>query len=77
MFNIPFLNFTLSNNKTSGIDNLFKIFNSTGYDEPIFNIFGISLYLDDILILCILFTLYINDVHDNMLFLSLVLLIIT
>ena len=75
MFNIPFLNFPLFNNKTSGISNLFRIFTSTGNDEPIFNIFGISLYLDDLLIICILFTLYVNNVHDNMLFMSLILLL--
>ena len=80
MFSIPFFNlpfFNNTNQKAGGIKNILNIFNSTGFDEPIFNIFGISLYIDDLLILCILFTLYINDVHDNMLFISLLLLIIT
>lgn len=79
MFSMPFLNipfFNNNNQKSTGINGFFNIFNTTGFDEPIFDIFGIDLYLDDLLILCILFTLYINQVHDNMLFISLLLLLI-
>ena len=45
-------------------------------DEPIFEFMGIKLYLDDLLILGLLFILYTEGVEDEMLFLSLILLII-
>ena len=45
--------------------------------EPIVEILGIQLYLDDIIILGLLFFLYKEDVHDEMLFLTLVLLLLT
>ena len=46
-------------------------------NEPIVEILGIQLYLDDIIILGLLFFLYKEDVHDEMLFLALVLLLLT
>lgn len=46
-------------------------------NEPILEILGIQLYLDDIIILGLLFFLYKEDVHDEMLFLALVLLLLT
>ena len=61
-FNFNFLNF----------ENIFA--NSS--DEPIFEFMGIKLYLDDLLILGLLFILYTEGVEDEMLFLSLILLII-
>ena len=45
-------------------------------DEPILEILGIKLYLDDIIILCLLFFLYNEGVKDDMLFLSLILLLL-
>ncbi len=45
-------------------------------DEPIIEIFDIKLYLDDIIILGLLFFLYTEGVKDEMLFLSLLLLLI-
>ncbi len=42
-----------------------------------FEIFGIRLYFDDILILCLLYFLYKEDVHDEMLFFALILLLIS
>lgn len=44
---------------------------------PIFEILGIELYLDDIIILCVLFLLYKEGVRDEMLFLALILLLLT
>lgn len=49
---------------------------SVDSDEPIFEILGIKLYLDDIIILCLLFFLYNEGVKDDMLFLSLILLLL-
>ncbi len=45
-------------------------------DEPIFEIFGIKLFLDDLIILAILFFLYTEGVTDQMVYISLILLII-
>ena len=42
-----------------------------------FEIFGLKLYFDDILIICILFFLYKEDVHDEELFLCLILLLLS
>ena len=44
--------------------------------EPFFEIFGLQLYLDDILIISILFFLYFEDVHDDALFICLILLLL-
>ncbi len=77
MFPLPFLNFFNhgTEQQNSRTRSFFNLFSSTDYSEPIFNILGINLYLDDLLILCILFTLYLNGVKDDMLFISLFLLL--
>lgn len=46
-------------------------------DEPIIDILGISLYLDDLIIIGLLFFLYQEGVKDDMLFLALILLLLT
>lgn len=46
-------------------------------NEPILEILGLKLYLDDLIIIGILFLLYKEDVQDEMLFLTLILLLIT
>ena len=46
-------------------------------DLPVFEIFGIKLYNDDLIILGLLFFLYSENVHDDELFLVLLLLLIT
>lgn len=45
--------------------------------QPFINILGIDLYSDDILILCILLSLYMEGVKDEMLFISLILLLLS
>ena len=45
--------------------------------EPFFEILGLKLYYDDILIICILFFLYSEGVKDDELFISLILLLLT
>lgn len=52
-------------------------FNDFHKDEPILEILGLKLYLDDLIIIGILFLLYKEDVQDEMLFLVLILLLIT
>lgn len=46
-------------------------------DDQYFEIFGIRLYFDDILILCLLFFLYKEEVHDQLLFIALLLLLLS
>ena len=49
----------------------------TDIEEPIFEILGIELYLDDIIILGLLFFLYQEGVQDELLFITLILLLLT
>lgn len=49
----------------------------TNMEEPIFEILGIKLYLDDIIILGLLFFLYQEGVQDEMLFIALILLLLS
>ena len=46
-------------------------------NEPIFEIFGIELYLDDIIIIGLLFLLYQEGVQDELLYIALILLLIS
>ncbi len=46
-------------------------------EEPIFEILGIKLYLDDIIILGLLFFLYQEGVQDQMLYIALILLLLS
>lgn len=48
---------------------------STDSDNPIFEIFGIKLYFDDIVIMGLLFFLYQENVKDEMLYIILFLLL--
>ena len=45
-------------------------------ENPVFEIFGIKLYLDDIIILSLLLFLYKEGVQDEMLFIILILLLV-
>lgn len=45
--------------------------------EAFFEIFGLKIYFDDILIMCILFFLYTEDVHNDELFICLILLLLS
>jgi len=51
--------------------------NSKDDDDVWFDLFGIKLYFDDVLILSLLFFLYKEEVKDEGLFLALVLLLIS
>lgn len=46
-------------------------------DTPMFEIFGIKLFFDDILIICLIFFLYKEEVKDQSLFISLILLLLS
>ena len=45
--------------------------------EYLFEIFGLKLYLDDVLIMCILYFLYTEGVQDQELFICLILLLLS
>ena len=61
---------TPNNYSSSKIDNPKK-------ENPIINILGINLYLDDILLLCLLFILYTENIKDDELFFTIILLLLT
>lgn len=58
------------------IDNIYNAL-PFGDDKNCFEIFGITLYFDDILIICLLFFLYNEGVKDQLLFISLILLLLS
>ena len=47
------------------------------YDKPIFELFGVKLFFDDILIISLIFFLYNEGVKDQSLFISLILLLLS
>lgn len=47
------------------------------FDSDFFEIFGLKLYFDDILLICMIFFLYNEGVQDQMLFVALILLLIS
>lgn len=53
---------------------------SRGFNDsnnPIFNVFGINLYFDDILLISLIFFLYNEGVQDQFLFIALILLLLS
>ena len=46
-------------------------------DSPVFQFFGINLYFDDILLICLILFLYLEDVKDESLFIVLILLLLS
>ena len=58
------------------VDNLYN-FLPYGNNDFSFEIFGITLHFDDILLICLLFFLYNEGVHDTLLFISLILLLLS
>ena len=56
------------------------LINTDGFsnkEEPLIEFSGLKLYSDDLIILCLLFFLYKEDVKDDMLFILLILLLIS
>lgn len=52
-------------------------FNDSVNDKPLFEIMGIKLYFDDILILCLIFFLYQEGTNDSFLIIALVMLLLS
>ena len=46
-------------------------------EKPVFELFGIKLFFDDILLISLIFFLYNEGVHDESLFVSLILLLLS
>ena len=51
--------------------------NNEDIENPMFEIFGIKLFFDDILIICLIFFLYKEEVKDQSLFVALILLLLS
>lgn len=66
-----------TNNKELKNENNKENIKSRKIDEEYFEIFGIKLYFDDILIICLLFFLYNEGVQDQYLFICLILLLLS
>lgn len=64
-----------SNNKIDNLKNTDSNRSESGNYEPVFNLLGINLYFDDILILCLLFFLYTEQANDFSLYLALIFLL--
>ena len=58
------------------IDNLYATL-PFGNENDCFEIFGITLHFDDVLLICLLFFLYNEGVNDQFLFISLILLLLS
>lgn len=58
------------------IDNVYNAL-PFGKDNDCFEIFGITLHFDDILIICLLIFLYNEGVKDQLLFISLIMLLLS
>ena len=58
-------------------DALGKKISKKSNDDVLFEIFGIKLYFDDILLICLIFFLYNEGVKDQFLFIALILLLLS
>ena len=74
-FGIPVSNVALPFEKNEEIEE--KDSFKEPFDDYFFEIFGLKLYFDDILIICLLFFLYEEGVNDQELFISLILLLLS
>ncbi len=69
------LSFSSKNTKKSGSNS--QVRKREEDAEPLFEIFGLQLYYDDILLICLIFFLYQEGVQDEYLFIALVLLLLS
>ena len=78
----PDLKSTLLEESTHNDDTRFESFNLGNVfhinpDEVLFEILGLKIYFDDLLIICILLFLYQEGIKDQYLFISLILLLLS
>lgn len=57
------------------VDNLYNALPFGNNNDNAFDVLGLSLHFDDLLIICLLFFLYNEGVYDTMLFIFLILLL--
>lgn len=67
----------IKNNSNNTIEDKQKASESLDASEAFFELFGLKLYFDDVLIICILFFLYTEKVKNDELFICLILLLLT
>ncbi len=70
-------NYQYHKNEKNAQENVESNHISSNDDIPIFQLFGINLYFDDILLICIIFFLYKEGVKDESLFIALILLLLS
>lgn len=70
-------NFNHNTPPTSEKANYKKTDSKPNADSFVFDLFGLKLYFDDILLICLIFFLYNEGVKDEGLFFSLILLLLT
>ena len=68
---------SLKNEKNKKADELTETSIFSEKDDTIFEIFGIKLHSDDILLICLIFFLFKEGVQDEYLFISLILLLLS
>lgn len=71
------ININTNKKKTSRYNINFSNLFSNDLENPIIEILGIQLYLDDLIILGLLFFLYQENIHDEILFFILILLLLS
>ncbi len=69
------INETENNVRQNGVNN--EQSNDQNNDKPLFQFFGINLYFDDILLICLIWFLYDEGVKDEGLFIALILLLLS
>ena len=78
-FNVKDNKVNLKNNKS--LDKINRPSNSSkksnNQDFPIFELFGIKLYFDDVLLICLIFFLYSEKIDDTYLMIALILLLLS
>ena len=67
----------LKNNECAKSNNSCNNSSGLNKDEPCFSLFGINLYFDDILLVCLIWFLYDEGVKDEELFIALILLLLS
>lgn len=67
----------INSNATTNSKNTSSTEINNSSKEQFWEIFGIKLYFDDILIICLIFFLYTQDVNDPFLFIALLLLLLS
>ena len=72
-----YMNPNYAKQQKSSSENESSSVSSSHEDRDCFEIMGIKLYFDDILLICIIFFLYSEGVQDDMLFMALILLLLS